>query len=111
MANQSHPVNVSLSRRSIDVSAGPIELDRDIILDIDLPQNRAATVSSMEKHPNSSNHAVLLSFAPRLSDFMKIVPDSNDSNSEFIFIGKSFSPRHVHRFVFPRSGLFRFHDE
>lgn len=88
VANQSHPMTVSESRRFLDVSTGPITLDRDIILDIDLPEQRAAIVASMEKQPNSSTHAVLLSFAPRLSDFLKIVSDSNETNSELIFIGK-----------------------
>jgi hypothetical protein len=88
VANQSHPMTVTESRQSLDVSTGPITLDRDIILDIDLPAQRAATVASIEKQANSSNHAVLLSFAPRLSDFMKIITDSNETNSELIFIGR-----------------------
>ena len=87
VANLSHPVNVSMSRQSIDISSQAIALDRDIILDIDLPDNRPATLVTMEQSTNSSKHAILLAFTPRLSDFIKITNGKEDANTEFIFIG------------------------
>jgi hypothetical protein len=87
VANLSHSVNVSMSRQSIDVSSEAIALDRDIILDIDLPDNRPATLVAVEQSNNSSKHAVLLAFTPRLSDFMKITNGKDEANTEFIFIG------------------------
>jgi hypothetical protein len=81
-------VNVRISEKSIDVSAEGIALDRDIILDIDLPENRVETLVSIEQSTNSpSQHAVLLAFTPRLTDFMKIHNGTEEINTEFIFIG------------------------
>jgi hypothetical protein len=87
VANLSHPVNASMSRQSIDVSSEGIALDRDIILDIDLPTNQPTTAVIVEQFKNSSQHAVLLAFTPRLSDFIKISNGIQESNTEFIFIG------------------------
>lgn len=86
VANMSHAVKAVVTRESIDVSAESIALDRDIILDIDLPSNRPLASAIAEKFNQSSQTAVLFAFTPRLSDFMKISQGS-ESNTEFIFIG------------------------
>ncbi|CAF1303922.1 unnamed protein product [Adineta steineri] len=86
VANLSHAVNVSMSPKSIDVSLQGIALDRDIILDIDLPNNRPMTHVSIEQYNDTSNHAILLAFTPSLSDLMKVSSDNNEANTEFIFI-------------------------
>ncbi|CAF0995129.1 unnamed protein product [Adineta steineri] len=86
VANLSHPVNVSVSRQSIDISIESIALDRDIILDIDLPNNRPMTMVAMEQSNDTSKHAILLAFTPTLGDVMKISSGHNETNAEFIFI-------------------------
>ncbi|CAF2600098.1 unnamed protein product [Rotaria sp. Silwood2] len=86
VANLSHPVNISMSRQSIDVSSMAIVLDRDIILDIDLPDNRPSTRFAIEKYNDTSKYALLLAFTPRLSDFIKISNGKDELNTEFIFI-------------------------
>ena len=88
VANLSHPINVSVTPQSIDVSSEAIVLDRDIILDIDLVKNRPATSVTIEKSNDSSSYAVLLSFTPRLSHFVTISNGNDETNTEFIFIGK-----------------------
>ena len=65
-------------------------LDRDIILDIDLPPNRPLTSVSVEKYNDTAGHAILLAFTPRLSDVRKISEGRDISEKEFIFIGKFF---------------------
>jgi len=87
VANLSHPVNVSISPQSIDISSEAIALDRDIILDIDLPDNRPTTHVAVEQYDNTSKHAILLAFTPRLSDFIKVSNGTDETNTEFIFIG------------------------
>ncbi|CAF3602122.1 unnamed protein product [Rotaria sordida] len=86
VANLSHPVKVNVTRQSIDVSSMGIALDRDIILDIDLPDNRPLTRSVIEQYNDTSKYAVLLAFTPRLSDFIKISNGKDETNTEFIFI-------------------------
>ncbi|CAF1412354.1 unnamed protein product, partial [Didymodactylos carnosus] len=86
VANLSHPVNVNISRQSIDVSSESIALDRDIILDIDLPDNRPTTLVAIEQYNDSRKDAILLTFTPRLSDFMKISSGKEEITTEFIFI-------------------------
>lgn len=76
-----------MSRQSIDISSEAIALDRDIILDIDLPDNRPSTLVAVEQYNNSSKYAILLAFTPRLSDFIKISGGNDETNTEFIFIG------------------------
>ena len=88
VANLSHPVNATVNRDSIDISMSSIALDRDIILDIDLPDNRASTLVSVEKDPTTETHGILLSFTPRLSDLIKVADAFNETNTEFIFIGR-----------------------
>jgi hypothetical protein len=87
VANRSHAVNASISRRSIDISCDRIALDRDIILDIDLPLSRSFGMTSMEKNDNTTDYAVVLAFVPRLSDVIRIADGRSETNSEFIFIG------------------------
>ena len=87
VANMSHPMNISVSSKTIDVSLGPIALDRDIILDIDLPENRQSALISLEKFADPSSYTAVLSFAPRLSDIMKLPGQQNETNIEFIFVG------------------------
>ena len=91
VANLSHAVNASMTGESIDVSMEGIALDRDIILDIDIPPNHASPIVSVERHNESTGHAVVLAFTPRLADFLKITKGRDESNTEFIFIGKCFS--------------------
>ena len=80
-------MNVSGSSQSIDVSSSGIALDRDIILDIDLPQNRSPARVAIQAYNDSSKYAILLAFTPRLSDFLKISHGNDEINTEFIFIG------------------------
>lgn len=87
VANLSHPVNVSVSRQSIDISIESIALDRDIFLDIHLPNIRPMTMVAMEQSNDSSKHAILLAFTPTLADVMKIANGHDETNAEFIFIG------------------------
>lgn len=87
VANLSHPVNVSISRQSIDVSFQSMTLDRDIILDVDLPNNRPFTTVTMEASGDPSKNAILFAIHPRPSDFGKISSGTEASNTEFIFIG------------------------
>ena len=92
VANLSHAVNAIVNGESIDISMSSIALDRDIILDIDLPDNRPTTLVSVEKDPTTETHGVLLSFTPHLADFAKVTDGSNETNTEFIFIG---TPAHI----------------
>ncbi len=78
---------MSESPQSIDVSSESIALDRDIILDIDLPVNHPITTVTIEKFNDSSKHAILLAFTPSLSDIMKVSNENEETNTEFIFIG------------------------
>ena len=89
VTNLSHPVNLTLSTRSIDITADNLVLDRDIILDIDLTHNRPTALMTMEKDSDSQKYAVLLAFMPSLSDFMRLSQDQVENNNEFIFIGIS----------------------
>ena len=89
VANLSHAVNATVNRDAIDISMSSIALDRDIILDIDLPENRPSTLVNVEKDATTETHGVLLSFTPRLADFVKVADGSNETNTEFIFIGMS----------------------
>jgi len=86
VANLSHPVDAVMNENSIDVSMSSIALDHDIILDIDLPNNRPSALVRVEKDPQTSTTSALFAFIPRLSDFLKISPLGNATNNEFIFI-------------------------
>ena len=87
MANLSHPVDAAINRDFINVSMSSIALDRDIILDIDLPDDRPSTLVSVENDPETLTNGVLFAFSPSLSDFLKISEGFNETNTEFIFIG------------------------
>ena len=76
-----------MSFQSIDISTGSVALDRDIILDIDLPNNRPMTMVAMEQSNDTSKHAILLAFTPTLADIMKTFKGPDKTNTEFIFIG------------------------
>ena len=108
----SHPVNVTVTSESIVVSSESITLDRDIILDVDLPTNRPLTSVTIDKFNQSSNTAVLLAFTPRYFDFIRISNGSGVPNTEFIFIGiLSFDLLYEkNRMYLSSSGLFRFDD-
>ncbi|CAF3863968.1 unnamed protein product, partial [Rotaria magnacalcarata] len=88
VANISHPINVSVSYQTIDVSSEDIKLDRDIILDIDLPQNPCPVVIKAEKYYGGSKLAVLTALSPTQSDFVSAIYSSNPISTtvEFIFI-------------------------
>ena len=86
VANLSHPVNVSVSNELIVVSLAAFALDRDIILDIDLPNDWPSTRVILEPYNNTSTYA-LIAFTPHLLDFPHILSGKDDANSEFIFIG------------------------
>ncbi|CAF0794617.1 unnamed protein product [Adineta ricciae] len=86
VANLSHAVNASMTGESIDVSMEGIALDRDIILDIDIPPNHASPIVSVESYNESAQYAVALAFTPSLADFLKISKGREESNTEFIFI-------------------------
>ena len=87
VANLSHPVDAAIDRDFINVSMSSIALDRDIILDIDLPDNRPSTLVSVETDPETSTNGVLFAFSPSLSDFLKVSEGLNETITEFIFIG------------------------
>ena len=87
VANLSHPVNVSASDYLIDVTSEDMALDRDIILDIDLPTNCPMTSGIVEQLTDSSKYAIVLVFTPHISDFMKISNEKYETTPEFIFIG------------------------
>ena len=109
VANLSHPVDATISSRFINIFMSSIALNRDIILDIDLPENRPSTLVSVEKDPATNSHGVLLSFTPRPSDFVKVADGSNETDTEFIFIGKaekSLINDHSDQFLCRSSGLF-----
>jgi len=88
VANLSHPVNFSVSRQIIDVSSEGLTLDRDIILDIDLPQSRSSILVVAEKYGNSTKHAILTALNPDLSHFVTLFEEANKTANEIIFIGK-----------------------
>jgi len=85
----SHPVNVSESHQTIDISSEDIALNRDIIVDIDLPQNRSPVLVAAEQYDNGSKLAILTALSPGNADFISILDEQNPiiSTTEFIFIG------------------------
>ena len=87
VANLSHPVDAKISNQSIDLSISDVALDRDIILDIDLPEARPKALITIEQDPDTSTVGLLIAFTPRLADFLRIYEGHDDSNTEFIFIG------------------------
>ena len=88
MANLSHPVNISLSAESIDISSDGIDLDRDIILDLDLSEYRSATLVAMEKYRDSTKYAVLVAFYPSAADIEQMYEGEKHSSNEYIFVGR-----------------------
>ncbi|CAF4959107.1 unnamed protein product, partial [Rotaria sp. Silwood1] len=88
VANMSHPVNVSESHQTIDISSEGIALDRDIIVDIDLPQNRSPVLVAAEQYNNGSKLAILTALSPGNADFISIFDEQNPiiATTEFIFI-------------------------
>lgn len=89
VANLSHPVNISASSRMIEVSSQGIVLDRDIILDVDLPPSRSAILFAVEQRDESDSHAILTAFTPSREHFaVKDRPSQEITTTlEFIFIG------------------------
>ncbi|UJR07093.1 hypothetical protein I4U23_011381 [Adineta vaga] len=82
IANLSHPVSVSASNRMIEVTSEDIALDRDFILDIDLPSNRPEILVAVEQVDNSNRHAILTALMPT-KDYQK---KDITITTEFIFI-------------------------
>ena len=92
VANMSHPITLSRSYETIDVSSEGIALDRDIILDMDLPENRPPVLIVGEQYDNASKLAILTILNPDNEDFTSISDGENPivTTTEFIFIGKFF---------------------
>ncbi|CAF3285884.1 unnamed protein product [Rotaria sp. Silwood2] len=84
----SHPINVSLSHQTIDVSSEGIALDRDIILDIDLPQSPCPVLVAAEQYDSDSKLAILTALSPGQSNFISLFDTQNPviTTTEFIFI-------------------------
>ncbi|CAF4733519.1 unnamed protein product [Rotaria sp. Silwood1] len=92
VVNMSHPLNVSVSLQTIDVSSEGIALDRDIILYIDLPQSPCPVRVAAEQYDNDSKLAILTALSPGQSNFVSILNAQNPitATTEFIFIGMFF---------------------
>jgi hypothetical protein len=109
VANLSHPVNMSLSAESINISSDGIALDRDIILDLDLSAYRSATLVAMEKYRDSTKYAVLVAFYPSAADIEQMYDGEWHNNNEYIFVGRCpiFLYLHVYELIafLPPSGL------
>ncbi|CAF1202574.1 unnamed protein product [Adineta ricciae] len=90
IANLSHPVNVSVSNRMIEVTSEGIALDRDIILDIDLPSNRPAVLFAVEQCGQKSHqYAILTALTPNSEYISNKTHDKKQeikTLNEFIFI-------------------------
>ncbi|CAF4892491.1 unnamed protein product [Rotaria sp. Silwood1] len=88
VVNMSHPLNVSVSLQTIDVSSEGIALDRDIILYIDLPQSPCPVRVAAEQYDNDSKLAILTALSPGQSNFDSILNAQNPitATTEFIFI-------------------------
>ncbi len=87
VTNMSHPVNVSESHQTIDISSEDIALNRDIIVDIDLPQNRSPVLVAAEQYNNGSKLAILTALSPVNAVFISIFDNPIIATTEFIFIG------------------------
>lgn len=90
VANMSHPVNISVTDQIIDLSLGPVPLDRDIIFDIDLPESRPTTLLSIERYDQPDQYAAVLSFVPQIEHFLRTSAGNRETNAEFIFISNFF---------------------
>ncbi len=86
VTNMSHPVNVSESHQTIDISSEGIALNRDIIVDIHLPQNRSPILIAAEQYNNGSKLAILTALSPGNVDFISIFDNPIIATTEFIFI-------------------------
>ncbi|CAF1583580.1 unnamed protein product, partial [Adineta ricciae] len=88
IANRSHPVNVSASKQMIEVTSEGIALDRDIILDIDLPTSRSEVLFAVEQWDNSRRRAVLMAITPNTTYSSTKSHEKKDkiTMNEFIFI-------------------------
>jgi hypothetical protein len=82
----SHPVNVSESHQTMDISSEGIALNRDFIVDIDLPQNRSPILIAAEPYNNGSKLAILTALSPGNVDFISIFDNPIIATTEFIFI-------------------------
>ncbi len=89
VTNRSHPVNVSESHQTMDISSEGIELNRDIIVDIGLPQNRSPVLVAAEQYDNGLKLAILTALSPGNADFISRFDVQNPiiATTEFIFIG------------------------
>jgi hypothetical protein len=90
VANMSHPINVIVSHQTIDVSSEGIALDRDIILDIDLPRTPCPVVVTAEQYDRGSKLATLTALCPVQADFISMFDNPVITTTEFIFISKLF---------------------
>ncbi|CAF3914265.1 unnamed protein product, partial [Rotaria sp. Silwood1] len=79
VANLSHPVNISTSSESINISTQGVALDRDFILNIHLPRKPSSMLIAVEQY-NTTKYAALTALIPH--NLVK----SNYMKSEFIFI-------------------------
>ncbi|CAF0735610.1 unnamed protein product [Didymodactylos carnosus] len=78
----SHPIQVDVSREDIymiEFAQDNTHLDRDIIIDFELTENRSNTIIAVE------SGALMVSFTPAEQDCRRIINDGNITN-EFIFI-------------------------
>ncbi|CAF3677148.1 unnamed protein product [Rotaria sp. Silwood1] len=111
VVNMSHPLNVSVSLQTIDVSSEGIALDRDIILYIDLPQSPCPVRVAAEQYDNDSKLAILTALSPGQSNFVSILNAQNPitATTEFIFIVDcSYSMDDENRIALARDAMFLF---
>ena len=82
VSSMSHPIEIDLNQEDvylIKFAKENTHLDRDIIMDFELAENRSSTIIAVE------SGAIMASFIPNEQDCRRIINDGNITN-EFIFI-------------------------
>lgn len=82
VSSMSHPIEIDFNQESVYLIKFVKEnthLDRDIIMDFELAENRSSTIIAVE------SGAIMASFTPNEQDCRRIINDGNMTN-EFIFI-------------------------
>lgn len=82
ISSLSHPIQIDFNREDVilvEFAQENTHLDRDIIMDIELDENRSNTIVAVE------SNAFMASFTPTEDDFRRIIDDGCTTN-EFIFV-------------------------
>jgi hypothetical protein len=82
VSSSSHPIQVDVAQQDvyvIEFAQQNTHLDRDILIDIELTQNRSNTIVAVE------SDAVMASFTPNEQDCQRAMSNTNLTN-EFIFV-------------------------